>query len=162
GCVVGSVMDQERVCIPVAAARGPQWQKRLMAAGLAVATGVVLAIAVVLTPDASGAGTHKQLGLPACNWISTVGMPCPTCGYTTSFTHAAHGDFVGAFVNQPFGAVLAIGTAVVFLGSIIVLLTGAPLGGLVARYWTAKWTWAVIGMVLLAWVYKILLFKELI
>ena len=95
-------MDQESACIPVAATRGPQWQKRLVAAGLAVATGVVLAIAAVLTPDASGAGTHKQLGLPACSWISTVGMPCPTCGYTTSFTHAAHGDLGGAFVTQPF------------------------------------------------------------
>lgn len=155
-------MVQERACISAVSARGWQWQKRLVAAALFVGTGVVLVIAAMLTPDASGAGTHTQLGLPTCSWIVAVDMPCPTCGYTTSFTHAAHGDLLGAFATQPFGALLAVGTALVFLGSLVVVLTGAPLGGMVARYWTAKWTWAVIGMVLLAWVYKILLFKELI
>jgi len=140
----------------------PQWQKRLVAAGVLVVTGAILIVAAVLSPDASGAGTHTQLGMPACSWIVAADMPCPTCGYTTAFTHAAHGDLSAAFGTQPFAALLAVATAVVFIGSLIVVLTGAPLGGLVARYWTAKWTWAVIGMVLAAWVYKILLFKELI
>ncbi len=155
-------MDQEKSRNSESGVVAGNWSRRLLAVGMACGTGAVLVIAAVLSPDASGAGTHTQLGLPACSWIAAVDLPCPTCGYTTAFTHAAHGDLVGAFLTQPFAAMLAVFTAIIFLGSVIVLLTGAPLGGLAARYWTTKWTWAVIGMVLLAWVYKILLFKEFI
>ena len=66
------------------------WQsRRLIAAIVAIVTGGVLFTAWWLTPDTGGNGTHTQLGLPECNWIVFLDMPCPTCGYTTSFSHAA-------------------------------------------------------------------------
>ena len=133
--------------------------RRLVAAGIALLTGGVLLTAWLLTPDASGKGTHTQLGMPECNWIVLMDLPCPTCGFTTSFSHAAHGDIVESFLTQPAGAMLAIVTAVFFLGSLVVLLTGAPLGGVLVRYWTARWTWTVIGLILVAWAYKMLRFK---
>ena len=133
--------------------------RRLVAACIALLTGGVLLTAWFLTPDTSGSGTHTQLGMPECNWIVLMDLPCPTCGFTTSFSHAAHGDFMESFLTQPAGALLAIVTAVFFLGSVVVLLTGAPLGGVLVRYWTARWTWTVIGLILVAWAYKILRFK---
>ena len=30
-------------------------------------------------------GTHQQLGLPPCNFVTLTGYPCPACGMTTSF-----------------------------------------------------------------------------
>ena len=129
---------------------------------VALVTGGVLLTGWLLTPDAQGSGTHTQLGLPKCNWIVLMDLPCPTCGYTTSFTHAAHGNLGQAFLVQPAAAVLAIATAIFFLGSVIVLLTGAPLGGVLARHWTARWTWILIGLILVGWAYKILRFKGVI
>ena len=152
-------MDSLSVDAEVADRGASLMTRRLAAAFIALLTGGVLLTAWLLTPDTSGSGTHTQLGLPKCNWIVLMDMPCPTCGFTTSFTHAAHGDFVESFLTQPAGALLAIVTAVFFLGSVVVLLTGAPLGGLLVRYWTVRWTWTVIGLILVAWAYKILRFK---
>ena len=137
----------------------PLMKRRLIAAIIALVTGAVLFTAWWLTPDAGGNGTHTQLGLPECNWIVFLDMPCPTCGYTTSFSHAANGDFVESFLNQPAAALLAVATAIIFLAALVVLLTGAPLGGVLVRYWTARWTWVLIGLILVAWAYKMLRFK---
>ncbi|NBO19844.1 MAG: DUF2752 domain-containing protein, partial [Proteobacteria bacterium] len=40
-----------------------------------------------LTPDARGLGTHEQLGLPPCGFYLWYGLPCPSCGMTTSWPH---------------------------------------------------------------------------
>ena len=55
--------------------------------GLAVVT---LGIARALTPAPAGFGTHEQLGLPPCAFLHWTGFPCPSCGLTTCFAHAAH------------------------------------------------------------------------
>ena len=72
-------------------------------AGVIGAASLVVAIAYRLQPSAQGFGTHQQLGLPPCPFHSLTGMPCPGCGLTTSFAHAAKFHFVEAFAVQPFG-----------------------------------------------------------
>ena len=136
--------------------------RRLLAAAVALGCGAVLVVAFFLSPDGSGAGTHEQMGLPACGWITHMDLPCPTCGFTTAFAHAADGDFLAAFDTQPMGALLAITTALACLGGLVILLTGAPVEGLVTRYWSVRWTWIVLGLLLVAWAYKMLRFKEII
>ena len=136
--------------------------RRLLAAAVSLGCGAVLVVAFLLSPDGSGAGTHEQMGLPACGWITHMGLPCPTCGFTTAFAHAADGDILAAFDTQPMGALLAITTALACLGGLIILLTGAPVEGLVTRYWSVRWTWIVLGLLLVAWAYKMLRFKEFI
>jgi hypothetical protein len=37
-------------------------------------------------------GTHQQLGLPPCTFNEMTGVPCPSCGMTTSFTLLMRGD----------------------------------------------------------------------
>ena len=140
----------------------PELTRRLLAAAVSLACGAVLVVAVLLSPDASGAGTHEQMGLPACGWITHMDIPCPTCGFTTAFAHAADGNILAAFDAQPMGALLAIATALACLGGLVLVLTGAPVEGLVTRYWTVRWTWIVLGLLLLAWAYKMLRFKEFI
>lgn len=78
---------------------------------LATAT---LALSRYLRPAERGFGTHQQLGLPPCTFLQLTGIPCPSCGLTTSFAHAAHGHWWQALLTQPFG-VLAFSLTVVSL-----------------------------------------------
>lgn len=61
-----------------------------------------------LTPSISGEGTHQQLGLPACSAILLWGIPCPSCGMTTSWAHLARGNFVAAAWANPGGLLLGL------------------------------------------------------
>src|SRR5581483_2789888 len=71
---------------------------------IGVAT-AVLAVAHSLHPSERGFGTHEQLGLPPCIFLQLTGIPCPSCGLTTSFAHAAHLHWLASFTTQPFGFV---------------------------------------------------------
>jgi hypothetical protein len=67
---------------------------------------VTLGLSRYLQPSARGFGTHEQLGLPPCTFLHLTGIPCPSCGLTTSFAHAAHLQFLNSFLAQPFGLLL--------------------------------------------------------
>ena len=97
----------------------------------------VFLIAAWLRPyDAEGKPlrqeTHRQLGLPACTFYEKTGIPCPSCGFTTSFAftvrmhlwNALHANCVGtllalfclAFV--PWGVVSAVWGRYLFIVSL--------------------------------------------
>lgn len=114
----------------------------------------VLTLAARLTPSPAGHGTHVELGLPACGWAVTLHRPCPTCGMTTAFAYAAHGQFARAADAQPFALLLALGTAAGFWGALHVAATGSRLADSGARMLTPRVLWAVAGLALLAWGYK--------
>lgn len=69
------------------------------------------ALALHLEPDARGFGTHQQLGLPPCTVRVLLGIPCPSCGMTTSFSHFIRGQFVEAFHANAAGLLLATACA---------------------------------------------------
>lgn len=54
-------------------------------------------------------GTHRQLGLPSCHILSTLGFPCPSCGMTTSISLLAHGDFIAAWHTNWAGVCVGTG-----------------------------------------------------
>ncbi len=66
---------------------------------------VLFAVAAGLKPDSNGFGTHRQLGLPPCSFKFFCGVPCPTCGFTTTWSHLMDGDLPSA-VRTNFAAVL--------------------------------------------------------
>jgi len=136
--------------------RPPRTTARIVGAVLALGCFGVLGIAAALSAEAEGHGTHQQLGMPPCMWAERFDIPCATCGMTTSFAHAADGDLVGSFINQPMGAVLAVLTACVFWGASHVAFTGSRLGEMAGRLVGGKLL--IIGGILmvLAWVYKII------
>ncbi|MBM4114113.1 MAG: DUF2752 domain-containing protein, partial [Phycisphaerae bacterium] len=82
--------------------------ERIAAALIGAASLSLLLLASTLEPSSKGLGTHTQLGLPPCTWTIAFGIPCPSCGMTTSFAHAVRGDLLSSFVAQPMGALLAL------------------------------------------------------
>lgn len=104
---------------------------RLAWAGIAIACSAILGVAVFLEPDPKGLGTHRGLGLlfgdklfPPCSWPLVSGLPCPTCGMTTSFSNVVRGRLITAFFAQPAGMVLCFLTIGTLVYSLYVSLTG--------------------------------------
>lgn len=80
------------------------------ARGRRVAWGVValssaasLVVARQIPPAPEGLGSHRALGLPACAFLTTFGVPCPTCGLTTAFAHLARCELGAALAAHPLG-----------------------------------------------------------
>lgn len=134
----------------------PGTAERTLAGVLAVGCLAVLGVAAALSAASDGHGTHTQLGLRPCTWAIYFDAPCPTCGMTTSFSHAADGDFAASFLTQPMGFLLAIGTAVTFWGSAHVAVFGSNLGRYAFRLGGAKVFWSAGGAAAAAWAYKIM------
>ena len=86
-------------------AAAPSYTRRDQAGYLLLMGGAmaVVALAHRLRPAAEGFGTHRQLGLPACPFLTVTGLPCPGCGLTTSFAHMSRFKLGAAFAAQPFG-----------------------------------------------------------
>ncbi|OUX02795.1 MAG: hypothetical protein CBD91_01695 [Phycisphaeraceae bacterium TMED231] len=129
---------------------------RLASGLVALIAATVLTIAWILVPSDDGLGTHRQLGMPPCNWIVAANMPCPTCGMTTAFSHAAHGDLPASFGTQPMGAVLAVVTAATVLVAGWTALTGSMLAPFLTGLFGRRLFWISIVMLLLAWGWKIM------
>jgi len=132
--------------------------QRLLSLFFGLPSWAVLGIAVYLTPDARGYGTHQQLGLSTCTLMQLTGYPCPMCGMTTCFTHMAHLEPVGAVVAQPFGVVLFLTT--LLFASIAAVELVSP-----RRRWQRLWAWVspreakvAVGLILgltAGWAYKL-------
>ena len=121
------------------------------------ASATVLGIARWLNPSPAGVGTHTQLGLPSCGFLQATGMPCPACGMTTSFAHAAHGHLFAAFHTQPAGATLAILTAAMLIASVYGMISGRSLSPLIDAVMRPVPMIALAAIILAGWMYKILL-----
>lgn len=133
--------------------------KRLLAFTLALLCAGPLVFAATLTPSDAGIGTHTQMGLPECGFVTATGLPCATCGCTTAFAHAADGSLLRSLVTQPFGALLALALAVFALIAAWSAISGmdlAPLGRIIATKGFVL-SWLVI--LFAAWGYKAVLFS---
>ena len=101
--------DQEPLAVIVLM---PWWGRAvlLVLAGLLVG---VFAIALYLYPyRPNGAAlrdeTHRQLGLPPCTFKFATGLPCPSCGMTTSFALLIRGDVGNSLRANAAGTVLGV------------------------------------------------------
>jgi hypothetical protein len=122
---------------------------------LALGCAVVLGIAAWIKPSADGLGSHTELGLPSCAWVERFHLPCPSCGFTTSFAHFARGNLVASFYVQPMGCVLAILTTATFWVSLYIALTGRPALRLLRLLPTGYLLMALMFFGLAAWAWKI-------
>lgn len=137
-------------------ASGPErvWSGFMAAGALAP-----LAVGATLSPDPAGHGTHTQLGLPPCGWVVAYGKPCPTCGMTTAFTHAAHGRLDLALVAQPAGTVLAVLAAVLFWIGLHTAVTGSRVAPKMVAGIRGRHAIGLVLLVLAGWGYMMLTFR---
>lgn len=124
---------------------------------IAAVAWTILGIAYWLHPSATGMETHKSLGLPSCGLLTVTRIPCPTCGYTTAFSAAAHGHLLDAFRIQPAGASLAILTAAAALLTTYSVAVGMPLRPIGEIIFRPRVFIVAAAVVIAAWVYKIVL-----
>ena len=85
-------------------------------------------LARYLDPDPRGFGTHQRLGLPPCSLRLLCGIPCPSCGMTTSFAHFVRGQFLASFRANPAGLLLAAVCAVQVPWGLASVIRGRLLG----------------------------------
>ncbi len=114
------------------------------------------AVAFSLEPDPRGYGTHERLGLPGCTFRTMFGVPCPSCGMTTSFAHFTRGQFVSAARSNVAGLLLAVVCALQIPWCWLSVVTG--------RLWKVSqpgacllWLMLVLcGVCVLQWVVRLL------
>jgi hypothetical protein len=128
---------------------------RLAALAVSLACFALLLQALRLVPSPTGLGTHTQMGLQPCYLITLCGLPCPTCGMTTSFAWFARGNIAASFYVQPMGCVLAVLTVVTFWTGLYIAATGRAAYRSIlfipARYYILP----LLGWALAAWGWKI-------
>ncbi len=134
-------------------------ESRLYAVLIFAGVSAVFLAALWVTPSESGVGTHHQLGLPTCGWIVAADLPCPTCGMTTSFSHAVRGQFFQSLFAQPFGLVLAIITLFMGAISLFTAVTGHSLALIWMPFCSRKYIILLGTLALLAWGFKILAYR---
>ncbi len=128
---------------------------RLFAMLVSLACLAILITAAGLTPSPAGHGTHIQLGMPACQWVVRFAKPCPMCGMTTSFAYAAELRWWDAVKTQPFGAILALLTGMIFWIALHVAATGSGLGTLALAMLKPRTVWGLFAALVAAWMYKV-------
>lgn len=128
---------------------------RLVAFGVATTCLALLITAARLPPSPTGYGSHQRLGLKRCQFLQTSGLPCPSCGMTTSFSWFVRGNVLASAYVQPMGFLLAAAAAMTFWGGLYVAMTGKPayllLGFIPVRYTllpallfgVAAWGWKI-------------------
>jgi hypothetical protein len=93
--------------------RALTWWGRGALLGFALALAAVFGVAGWVDPyDADGRplrmATHRQLGLPPCTFYALTGLPCPSCGMTTSFALLVRGDVRNSLAANAVGTLLAV------------------------------------------------------
>lgn len=112
---------------------------------------LILGIARMLKPDPSGHGTHQALGLPPCLFFAGTGLPCPSCGLTTSFSHLVRLQWSQAFQANPLGPVLFLLFALVAIFSLLEFFGGStPLRKLLNGQGTG-WIYGGVVIYLTVW-----------
>jgi hypothetical protein len=110
--------------------RSPHLQRwvRLALVLLAAVLAGTFVLAAYLNPYKEGRvwleGTHQQLGLPTCTFKLATGLPCPTCGMTSSFALFVRGDVVNSLRANAAGTVLAVLFLIVIPWSVLSALRG--------------------------------------
>ncbi len=128
---------------------------RLLAAGIGLACLAVLVTGMMLRPDGQGIGTHTQLGLQRCQFEYRTGVPCPSCGFTTSVSYFAHGNFLASLYLQPMGFVIGVAcAATVWVGGYIAA-TGRPVHRLLNQIPGRAWLIALLAIAIGGWAWKI-------
>jgi hypothetical protein len=107
---------------------------RLILVVMAISLAAVFIVAAWLNPYQDGRvwleETHKQLGFPRCTFKAVTGLPCPSCGMTSSFALLVHGDPWNSLRANFVGTLLALALLAIFPWCLICAFRG--------RWWLVR------------------------
>ncbi len=129
--------------------------RKLGGLALSVSAGVVLVVAFRLPPAASGLGTHRGLGLPPCSFLAATGIPCPSCGLTTSFAALAHGDVALALRSNALGILLFLSTVLLVPGGLWLSARGIGLRQVFFHRWFDRAALGLVALWIGSWVVRL-------
>ena len=118
----------------------------------------VIGLALKMEPASGGVGTHKQLGLPSCAWMS-YGVPCPSCGMTTAVSYCVRGSFFKAFATQPAGVFFGLAIGVVGILGFWIVITGTSFSWIIPYVFSSFMGWSLVIIVIFSWLYKIVIVR---
>lgn len=88
-------------------------------------------------------------GFNTCIFHIVTGKPCPFCGLTRAFTHAAHGEFRTAFAFNSLWWLFALIIAAIGITACLDAITGKNQLRCLGRIWE-KYRWPALFL-LLTW-----------
>jgi hypothetical protein len=133
--------------------------------GLVLIAGGLLAvfgIAIRLDPYRDGRvwlqETHRQLwNLPPCTFKTVTGLPCPSCGMTSSFALLMHGDIGHSLQANFVGTLLAVFLLVLIPWSLACAVMGRWLFVGPIEWALVRVVLAFLVLLLLRWMVVLLL-----
>lgn len=132
--------------------------ERLLALVIGLSCGAILAIALTLHPNPNGVGTHAGfVGLQPCRFLDRTGLPCPSCGMTTSFSWFVRGNVLASIYVQPMGFILAVLTCACLWVAFYVAITAKPAHRLLRLLPTHYYLFWILGLAVAAWGWKMFL-----
>ena len=129
--------------------------QRTVAAAYLLAAIAAVATSSQLTPNPSGMGTHRQLGLPGCGTLASSGYPCATCGMTTAATHLVHGDLLSALRVHPIGTVLFVVFLMGAVPAAAALFSGVNVWIVLQQYHPTRWALLALALVIGQWLMRL-------
>jgi hypothetical protein len=129
-----------------------RWFALLLSLGLLV----LLGVAVALTPNERGFGTHQQLGFPQCTVLKLFHIRCPTCGMTTAWAYAVRGRLWSAAEANCGGLLLAVLAIVAVPWLLAGAARGRWPGGVPSPRVAVTLMLCVLGVTLLDWSARLL------
>jgi len=133
------------------------WMHRAIAMGAALLAMGVLVTASELVPSPTGMGTHEVLGLRACSFVGLAGLPCPSCGMTTSFAHFANGNWAVSVYTQPMGFALAVLAGITVWAGGYAAITGRPVWRVLRAVPGMVIVISILSLAVTGWAWKIYL-----
>lgn len=114
----------------------------------------LLIIAGNLSPAQEGLGTHQQLGLPPCSMRVLLGVRCPACGMTTSWSYFAKGHWLDSINTNAGGFLLALLCIAIIVIAAHVIRCGRLPSPLIQKTLTMAGV-AILIVTLLDWVARL-------
>jgi hypothetical protein len=155
--------EQVELDKPIPVAPVARWWVRITLVVIALGMVVVFGVALWLNPYKDGRvwnqGTHTQMGLPECSfqkWTKDAtgwdeGIPCPSCGMTTSFALFVRGDIWHSLCANCAGTLLALFCLLYIPWACISAFRGRPLGILSMEDVLVRLIVILVGLMLVRW-----------
>ncbi|MEQ9410559.1 MAG: DUF2752 domain-containing protein [Fuerstiella sp.] len=133
----------------------PDRMLRLLLAVIAFGLLFLFGIAIWLEPDPRGFGTHQQLGFPPCQFRQFLGVHCPHCGMTTSFSNIVRGRFDAAWDANPLGILLATMFAGAIPWCLATAVTGRFIGTREPFWWLVLGSIGYLVLAVMVWLLRV-------